>query len=123
MHNFFDQAGYRGVGQEGEGEREPVAAAPAAAPEAGLLANIWNGVKSLVSADTVKALAPAITAAIVKKVQDKTGAKVTAKAVATLPPGLVPAPKKGLPGWVVPVAIGVGALAIGGVILAKRKKG
>jgi hypothetical protein len=113
MRNFFDGMGAEAA--QTSGEPEP----------AGLLSRIMGGVKSLVGSDAFKAATPAIVAAVQDKLSKAKSpvAKAAAK-LPTLPSGLPApvAPAKGLPKWVLPVAIG--GVAIAGLVgfLALRKR-
>lgn len=101
-------------------------AAPAAEPS--LLSKIIGGVQSAISSDTFKALAPVIGAAVATKVGQaqaktvKTKAAKPAPTPAALPVPAAPAPKAGMPGWVIPVGIAaVAAIGIGIYLKAGRK--
>jgi hypothetical protein len=93
------------------------------------LSNIWSSITSALGSDTVKALAPAIGAAIAGQVSAKTGGAVkvspAAPAGAAKKPVAVAAqPAGALPTWVMPVGIAA-AVGVGAILffqLTKKKK-
>lgn len=90
----------------------------------GMLANIMSKLKSTLGSGVASTLLPMATAKLTEALSGKK------KAAAGKPGAAAPAPKlmlptaevkKGLPSWVLPVAIGGGVLLLGGAFLAFRK--
>jgi len=87
--------------------------------------SLWQSIKNISGQLTSVGVtaAPALIAqAIAKKTAEKKPKKAKVAAPAVVP-GQPPTPpaKKGLPGWVLPVAIGGGVLLLGGLFLKSRK--